>query len=157
MIENIPRGTSPYYLVELLQRRHSIALGAFWIVAFCAFSLLLARSNEMQYDCYSFCDTVVGRSCSLLHSSNGSDVSWRSTASSCFDPAATNLWSSQGSISLVSPISAQDLIPDMSSRGRRFNRLILRFGSEDYNLSPLGLVPQVMSDHCAAYKRRLAR
>lgn len=142
---DVSRGTSPYYLVELLKHRHSMALGFCWFVSFGVFCALLAQSNEMQYDCYSFCDTVVGRSCSLLHSSNGSDVSWRAAASSCFNPVTTNMWSSQGSISLVPPVSAQDVIPDMSSRGRRFNRLILRFGSDDYRVSPLGLVPQVLS------------
>jgi hypothetical protein len=140
-------GTSPYYAIELLQGRHSRYLAFLWFLLLCAFSVFIYESNEMQYDCFSFCDTSSTRSCSLLHSSNGSDVSWRTAASSCFD-AGANSWPSQSSTNTTAPPT--DVIPGMRSSGRRLGRLVLRYGIGDYSFVPAHLFgpdnrPQLMS------------
>jgi hypothetical protein len=130
--------------VELYRRKNAVWLALLWLLVGVFFTVLLANSNEMQYDCFSFCDTVTDRSCSLLHATNGSDVSWRSSASACFDPSTSAAWGSEGSFSVVPPlINAVDVIPDMTSFGRRYNRFILRFLSTDYVIDPSRMTPQI--------------
>jgi hypothetical protein len=149
------RGTSPYYLIELLTQRGSSWLILLWVASFVAFSALLSFSDHLQYDCFSFCDTRATQSCSLLlQTANATDISWRAAPSECLasvqlpavEENTTNidavvppfLWSSQGSFSLppAAP-AALDVIPEMTSTARRIGRFILRFDLSEYSVDPL--------------------
>ncbi|CUG92754.1 membrane-associated protein, putative [Bodo saltans] len=136
-------GTTPYYVMELMMQRHAYAAIFLWVVLFGGLSALLVRSDDLQYDCFSFCDTGVVQSCSgILHTANSTDVSWRSSPSHCLQApinasAIPFLWSSQGPFSssagaAASSLLTLDAIPDMSSTGRRIGRFVLRFDLSEY-------------------------
>ncbi|CUG92753.1 membrane-bound triacylglycerol lipase, putative [Bodo saltans] len=128
------RGTSPFYMIELLRSHHVWALWLFWASCFGAFSYLLFHSDDMQYHCYSFCNTTSLRPCSLLSASNGSDISWNSMGSNCFNPSESANWTSAGSVTMSSSSSIQavDVVPDMRAVGRRYSRFVLRFLDGEY-------------------------
>ncbi|CUF78621.1 transmembrane protein, putative, partial [Bodo saltans] len=133
-ISTYAKGTSPYYVTELMRFRHSCLLGLFWLLSFLGFVLLLVWSNEMQYESFSFCDTPVTRSCSLLSSMNASDLSWVDAASSCFDAGFSAEWYSGGGFSTTMHVFGKDAIPTMSSPLRRHSRFVLRFITTDYTI-----------------------